>query len=123
VQLAIFGGSWAEKLKNIPLGAPLKSDTIIGNDVWIGHEASIMPGIKIGDGAIIAAESVVVSDVPPYTIYGGNPAKLIRKRFSDDIINLLLNIKWWEWPYEKITNHVDAIFNPNIDKIKELSGK
>ena len=89
----IFGGSWAERLKNERLGAYPKGDTVIGNDVWLCRDAVIMPGVHIGDGAVIAAESVVVSDVPPYSIYGGNPAKLIKKRFSDEIIQILLDTR------------------------------
>ena len=73
---AIFGGAWGENLKHVPLGAPSKGDTVVSNDVWIGHNAVIMPGVTIGDGAIIAAESVVTSTVSPYSIYGGNPAKI-----------------------------------------------
>ena len=117
----IFGGSWAKLLANVALGAPSKGDTIIGNDVWIGYETTIMPGVKIGDGAIIAAKSVVISDVPPYTIYGGNPAKIIRKRFSDDIIQSLLDIKWWNWSYNKITKNIGVIFNTDIQKLKKIS--
>ena len=116
----IFGGIWGEKLKYERLGAESKGDTIIGNDVWLGRNAVIMPGVCIGDGAVIAAEAVVVSDVPPYSIYGGNPAKLIKKRFSDDIIYTLLDIKWWDWDYEKISRNVDAIFNTDISKLKEV---
>jgi virginiamycin A acetyltransferase len=119
----IFGGRWAEQLANVALGAPSKGDTVIGNDVWLGYETLVMPGVKIGDGAVIAAKSVVVSEVPPYAVYGGNPAKIIRKRFSDDIVRLLLDIQWWEWPYDKITRHIEAIFNTDIQKLKEISGK
>lgn len=119
----IFGGSWADQLKNATLGAKSKGDTIIGNDVWIGYEALIMPGIKIGDGAVIAAKSVVVSDIPPYSIYGGNPAKIINKRFSDDVIKILLEVKWWEWPYDKITKNIDVIFNSDIQKLMQISNK
>lgn len=117
----IFGGLWKDKLKNIAVGAPPKGDTVIGNDVWIGYDAVIMGGVKIGDGAIIATKSVVVSDIPAYTIYGGNPAKLIRKRFDDDVIESLLDIKWWDWPYDKITDHLDAIFNVDIEKLRSIT--
>jgi virginiamycin A acetyltransferase len=114
---SIFGGSWSEKLEGIRLGATSKGDTVIGNDVWLGREAVIMPGIHIGDGAIIAAESVVVSDVPPYSIYGGNPAKLIKRRFSEDIIKNLLEIQWWNWSYQKISDNLNSIFNTDIVKL------
>lgn len=114
----IFGGSWTEKLKEVRLGAHSKGDTVIGNDVWLGHNAVIMPGIHIGDGAVVAAEAVVVTDVPPYSVYGGNPAKLIKKRFSEEIIQILLEIKWWDWDYEKISKNLDAIFNTDIAKLK-----
>jgi len=79
---------------------------MVGNDVWIGFGATIMPGVKIGDGAIIATKSVVTKDVEPYAIVGGNPAKTIRKRFSEEKIKSLLEVKWWDWPIEKITTQV-----------------
>ena len=79
-----------------------KGDSIVGNDVWIGFEAIIMSGVKIGDGAIIGAKSVVTKDVKPYTVVGGNPARFIKQRFDDDIIEILLKIKWWDWSIEKI---------------------
>ena len=116
----IFGESWAEKLKAVRLGAPSKGDTVIGNDVWLGCDAVIMPGVHIGDGAVIAAESVIVSDVPPSSVYGGNPAKLIKKRFSEELIQTLLKIQWWHWRYEKISEHLDAIFNTDMVKLKSL---
>ena len=77
-------------------------DTVVGNDVWIGYGATIMPGVKIGDGAIIATKSVVVKDVPPYAMVGGNPAKEIRKRFSEEKIKALLEMSWWDWPCENL---------------------
>ena len=78
-----------------------KGDTVVGNDVWIGMNATIMPGITIGDGAIIGACAVVASNVEPYSIVGGNPARPIRKRYSQQIIEELLDIRWWDWPKEK----------------------
>lgn len=81
----------------------------MGNDVWIGYDALIMPGVKIGDGAVIAAKSVVTKDVPPYTIVGGNPACSIKQRFSDAEVAQLLEIRWWDWEIEKITRHIDKM--------------
>ena len=88
---------------------PTKGDTTVGNDVWIGYGATIMPGVTIGDGAIIAAKSVVVKDVEPYTIVGGNPAMEIKKRFSESKIKELLELQWWDWPIEKITENVQSL--------------
>lgn len=93
--------------------APYKGPTIIGNDVWIGYRATIMPGVIIGDGAIIAAESVVTKDVAPYTIVGGNPAQVIRKRFSDKTIDYLLSIQWWRWPEEKVCASIPSLIDAN----------
>lgn len=104
---AIFGGAWQDAMTG--KSYPTKGDTIIGNDVWIGHGATIMPGVHIGDGAIIATKAVVTKHVEPYTIVGGNPAKPIKKRFSEDIIAKLLELKWWDWEVEKITQHVETL--------------
>ena len=98
-----------------------KGDTIVGNDVWIGREASIFPGIHIGDGAIIGACSVVTKDVPPYTIVAGNPAKVIRKRLDDDIIDLLLKMKWWDWDIETITKNIHILKSRNKEDLFELA--
>ena len=114
----LFGEDWAKKLKDKPLGAPSKGDTVVGNDVWIGYGVTIMPGVQIGDGAIIASESVVVADVPPFCIYGGNPAKLIKKRFEDEVIDTLLEISWWNWSFEDITKNIDLIFENNIEALR-----
>ncbi|HCQ90891.1 MULTISPECIES: CatB-related O-acetyltransferase [unclassified Clostridium] len=94
-----------------------KGDTIIGNDVWIGTEAMIMPGITIGDGAIIASRSVVTKDVEPYTVVGGNPAKHIKERFDKDKIDMLLEMKWWDWEENHIKNSIDILSSSDINKL------
>jgi virginiamycin A acetyltransferase len=110
---SIFGGGW-ERITPQKEDLPYKADTIVGNDVWIGYEALILPGVKIGDGAIIAARSVVSSDVAPYTIVGGNPARQIKKRFPADTIEALEKIKWWDWDVEKITRNLENITSADL---------
>jgi virginiamycin A acetyltransferase len=112
----IFGNGW-EKVVPKTEELPYKGDTVIGNDVWIGYETVIMPGVQVGDGAIIAAKSVVVGDVPPYTIFGGNPAKCIRQRFDDQVIQSLLEIAWWNWDMEKITRNLNKIVSADIEAL------
>ena len=102
-----------------PAHVPYKGDTVIGNDVWIGYDATVMPGIHIGDGAIVGAKAVVTKNVPPYTIVGGNPAKIIRTRFDEKTIQELQKIAWWDWSIEKITKNISAITGCNIDALKE----
>ena len=113
---AIFGGDWTKAMDG--KSYPTKGDTTVGNDVWIGYGATIMPGVTIGDGAIIAAKSVVVKDVDPYTIVGGNPAMEIKKRFSESKIKELLELQWWDWPIEKITEKVQYLTGDNIESLK-----
>ena len=98
---------------------PIKGDTIIGNDVWIGQNATILPGVHIGDGAIIGANSVVGSNVEPYTIVAGNPAKVIRKRFDDDLIGIMEKLKWWDKSIEEINNLISLLTNSNLEYVKE----
>lgn len=98
---------------------PQKGDINIGNDVWIGYNATIMGGVTVGDGAIIATNSTVVRDVEPYSIVGGNPAAEIKKRFSEDIIAKLLKLKWWNWEIEKITENVQSLAGNDIRKLIE----
>jgi virginiamycin A acetyltransferase len=112
---AIFGQDWANAMKN--KAYPQKGDTIIGNDVWIGYNATIMPGINIGHGAIIAANATVVKDVAPYSIVGGNPAQEIKKRFSDETIAKLLELEWWNWEIEKITRNVQNLTGNKFDEL------
>lgn len=112
---AIFGEGWEGAMDG--KAYPTKGDTLIGNDVWIGYKATIMAGVHIGDGAIIASGSMVTSDVPPYAIVGGNPAKVIRKRFSDEKIQKLCSLQWWDWPIEKITANLKKLTGTDISDL------
>lgn len=116
----IFGGGWEKVMPEIS-DLPYKGDTVVGNDVWIGYEALIMPGVHIGNGAIVSSRAVVTRDVPAYTIVGGNPATSIRKRFSDDAIAKLEAVAWWDWPVEKITRHLDVIVGGDVDALVALA--
>lgn len=115
----IFGemGEGCPEWKDYPLVLSDKGDTIIGNDVWFGHESMVMPGVQIGDGVIIAARSVVTKSVPAYAIVAGNPARIIRSRFSSEIVEKLLLIQWWNWDYNKITRHIRSIVGANIEAL------
>lgn len=113
---AIFGKDWSEAMDG--KSYPTKGDTIVGHDVWIGQGATIMPGVEIGHGAIIATHSVVTKDVAPYTIVGGNPATVIRQRFPHNMIDELLDIRWWDWPIEKITRNVKALTERDLYKLR-----
>ena len=97
---------------------PMKGDTIVGNDVWIGQNATILPGVRIGDGAIIGMNSVVGSDVEPYSIVVGNPAKLVRKRFDDELIALLQSLRWWDKPTDEIHELIPLLIDNNLERIK-----
>lgn len=112
---AIFGNGWEKAMDGKQY--PNKGNIVVGNDVWIGYNATIMAGVKIGDGVIIAANSTVVKDIAPYTVVGGNPAIEIKKRFSKDTIDKLLELKWWDWNIEKITANVQYLTDNNIDKL------
>lgn len=110
----IFGKSWS----NASLDTPSRGDIVIGNDVWIGNNVTIMNGVKIGDGAIIGTNSLVTKNVDPYSVVGGNPAALLKKRFDESTIEFLLKLKWWDWGVEKITKHIDLITNGDIEALK-----
>lgn len=114
----VFGGLWREVTPDHLSQLPFKGDTVVGNDVWFGRDCVIMPGVKIGDGAVIAAYSVVVKDVPPYSVAGGNPAKLIKKRFDDELIELLLRFKWWDLAPEALAEILPLLCDPDLAKVK-----
>lgn len=113
---AIFGQGWGKAMEGKQY--PQKGDIHIGNDVWIGYNAIIMAGVTIGDGAIIATNATVIKDVAPYSIVGGNPATEIKKRFSKDVIERLLKLKWWDWEIEKITRNVQNLTDVDIDNLE-----
>jgi virginiamycin A acetyltransferase len=117
----IFGQGWEQGFDWATIRAGFRGDTVVGNDVWIGQEATIMPGVRIGDGAIVAAKSVLTADVAPYAIVGGNPAREIRRRFSEDVIAELLAIRWWDWDAEKITRNLDAIRGADLAALKRAA--
>lgn len=115
---AVFGKGWENAMDGKDY--PHKGDTVIGNDVWIGYKATVMPGVSIGDGAIIASKAVVTRNVPPYAIVGGNPATVLRYRFSPSEIERLLEIKWWDWPAGKISRGVHLLTSNDLHALEQL---
>lgn len=111
----IFFEEWDLDIGDVTSAWDHKGDIVIGNDVWIGYEAVVMAGVTIGDGAIIGARAVVTKDVPPYTIVGGVPARKIRRRFSDNVIARLQELKWWDWPAEQIQRNIKNIQAGRLD--------
>ena len=109
----IFGQGWEAAIP-APGDLPSRGDTVVGNDVWIGYDALVMPGVQIGNGAIVAARAVVVKDVPAYAVVGGNPAKILKFRFPPETIAALEQIAWWNWPVENITRHLKAIVSADL---------
>lgn len=114
----VFGGAWEENTKPHLEELPWKGDIVIGNDVWIGRESVIMPGVKIGNGAIVAAYSVVTKNIAPYTVVGGNPAKHIKNRFDDELIKLLQELCWWDFEPEKLVSFLPILCDSNLDAVK-----
>lgn len=116
---SLFYEDWELEKSNVASAWDNKGDIVIGNDVWIGFEAVILAGVKIGDGAIIGTRAVVTKDVPPYSIVGGIPAKVIRKRYSPDIIEQLLSLRWWDWTKDRIKRNLPFIMAGNIENMTE----
>lgn len=114
----LFFEEWESDRKDVAASWDNKGDIIIGNDVWIGYEAVILAGVTIGDGAVIGTRALVTKDILPYTIVGGVPARPIRKRFSEETISSLLEIKWWDWPKEKIARNIGAIQSGCMKQLK-----
>ncbi len=116
---AVMGGAWQENTPPHMAQLPRKGDTVIGNDVWIGRESVIMPGVKVGDGAIIAACSVVAKDVPPYTVFGGNPARQLKCRFDPELTSLLLAFRWWDLPPAELTEILPLLCDPDLERVRQ----
>ena len=121
----IFGGTWADTTMDLVMSAPSRGDTLVGNDVWLGYGSLVMPGVGIGDGAVVAAGSVVTADVPPYAIVGGNPARIVRRRYADADVDRLLRAAWWDWPVELVTEHARLIMSgtpADLERIADEAG-
>lgn len=116
----IMGGDWGSALKPHSDELPLKGDTVIGNDVWIGQNVTILPGVHIGDGAIIGANSVVSKDVPAYAIAAGNPCRVKKYRFAEEDIQILEEVKWWDWNIEKIEANHEIIDSDDVKALKNI---
>lgn len=114
---AVFGSCWAEKYQP---KFPNKGDTVIGNDVWFGHNSTILPGVTIGDGVIIGANSVVTKDVAPYTVVASNPARVISRRFSEPIIAALVELAWWDWPQAMIEENIKYIVSNELEQLQVI---
>ena len=115
----IMGGDWGTAIAPVKEELPLKGDTVIGNDVWIGQNVTVMPGVHIGDGAIIGTNSVVASDIPPYAIAVGNPCRVVKMRFDDELISLLLQFKWWDKSIEEIETLMPLLSCKDLEKVKQ----
>ena len=115
----IMGGGWERFVPTLD-ELPLKGDTVVGNDVWIGQNVTVMPGVHIGDGAIIGANSVVAKDVPAYCVAGGNPCRVIRQRFDKELTEYLLKLRWWDWEPDKIFRNMEALCSGNLTKIRSI---
>lgn len=115
----VMGGVWREISTPHIEELPHKGDTVIGNDVWLGRNCTILPGVKIGNGAIVAACSVVTKDVAPYTVVGGNPARFLKKRFDDGTAALLEELRWWDLPPEELTEIIPVLCDTDIKRAAE----
>lgn len=114
----IFGEGWEDDAADWSKAS--RGDTVVGNDVWIGTDAMIMPGVNIGDGAIIGARAVVAADVPAYGVAVGHPARTVKRRFDDETADKLASIAWWNWPAEKITANLSAIRGADIAELEKI---
>jgi virginiamycin A acetyltransferase len=116
----VFGPPW-DTTMDIVMSAPSRGDTVVGHDVWLGYSAFVLPGVTIGDGAVVAAASVVARDVPPYAVVAGNPARVVRSRFSEEDVARLLRAAWWNWPIELVTENVRAIMAGTAAQLERIA--
>jgi virginiamycin A acetyltransferase len=118
----IFGGPW-ETTMDLVMGGPSRGDTVVGHDVWLGYGALVLPGVTIGHGAVVAAASVVASDVPPYAIVAGNPARVVRTRYEADDVDRLLRAAWWDWPPALVTEHARTIMSGEPAEVEAIASE
>jgi virginiamycin A acetyltransferase len=118
----VFGPPW-DTTMDIVMSAPRRGDTVVGNDVWLGYSALVLPGVTIGHGAAVAAASVVARDVPPYRVVAGNPARVVRLRFSEADVERLLRAAWWNWPIELVTKHARAIMTGTPAELERIAAE
>jgi virginiamycin A acetyltransferase len=116
----LFGAGWGATM-DVVMSAPSRGDTVIGHDVWLGYSALVLPGVEIGHGAVVAAASVVARDVPPYAIVAGNPARVIRTRYSDEDVARLLRAAWWDWPIDVVTEHARTIMTGTAAELEAIA--
>jgi virginiamycin A acetyltransferase len=118
----VFGPPW-DATMDIVMSAPSRGDTIVGHDVWLGYSALVLPAVTIGHGAVVAAASVVARDVPPYAVVVGNPARVVRSRFSADDVERLLRAAWWDWPVELVTEHARTIMSGTPAELERIASE
>ncbi|MTI43888.1 virginiamycin A acetyltransferase [Roseibium hamelinense] len=114
----VFSADWSEGLDPKRVSESTRGDTVLKNDIWLGTNSTVLPGVTIGNGAIIGAHAVVAKDVPDYAIVVGNPGRIVKMRFDDDTINRLNQVSWWDWPVDKITRHLPAIRGADIKTLE-----
>jgi virginiamycin A acetyltransferase len=115
----VFGQGWEGAFD--PASFPSKGDLVIENDVWLGHDALLMPGVRVGNGAIVATRAVVTKDVPPYAIVAGNPAQVVRLRYDEATVARLLAVAWWNWDAAKITRNLAAICDTDLEALEQAT--
>jgi virginiamycin A acetyltransferase len=118
----VFGPPW-DTTMDIVMSAPGRGDTVVGHDVWLGYSALVLPGVRIGHGAVVAAASVVARDVPPYAVVAGNPARVVRLRFCEDDVERLLRAAWWNWPIELVTENARAIMTGTPAELERIAAE
>jgi virginiamycin A acetyltransferase len=118
----VFGPPWDETM-DIVMSAPSRGDTVVGHDVWLGYSALVLPGVTIGHGAVVAAASVVTRDVPPYAVVAGNPARVVRSRFSEHDVERLLRAAWWDWPIELVTANARTIMTGTASELDRIAAE
>jgi virginiamycin A acetyltransferase len=118
----IFGAGWASTM-DVVMSAPSRGDTIVGHDVWLGYSALVLPGVRIGHGAVVAAAGVVARDVPPYAIVVGNPARVVRSRFSEEDVERLLRAAWWDWPIALVTEYARTIMTGTAAELERIAAE